>query len=273
MLCLFPLMFAAALRWKRLPHNVRTAVCSEYSESRFYWGAVTLVFRLGMSIMFATIRSPSSTAAMVQWFLCVAMLVLLTYQKPYRVASTYHLDVLCYTSLIVQFGLEVLVRESESLGVSLSPDSPFSQTLQIAVESSFALRYVFPFLFSARLVLLMGADASVHPMHAAGTSHSSSAPYCGCISTVQPSPTTHHSSSAPPNPLLLPASDVSRVASLLLADVSLLPFNLVGSASSGVVSASNRPPTAPSFAPVTMRCFEASNRRRVLIAWLSRYIK
>ena len=105
----------------------------------------------------------------------------------------------------------------------------------------------------------MGADASVHLMHAAGTSHSSSAPYCGCIATVQPSPTRHHSSSAPPNPLLLPASDVLRVASLLLADVSLLPFNLVGSASSGVVSASNRPPTAPSFAPVTMRCFDASN--------------
>jgi hypothetical protein len=68
------------------------------------------------------------------------MFQMLTYQKPYRVASTYHLDVLCYTSLIVQFGLEVFVRESQSLGVSLSPNSPFSQTVQIAVEASFALR-------------------------------------------------------------------------------------------------------------------------------------
>ena len=155
----------------------------------------------------------------------------------------------------------------------MSPDSPFSQTVQIAVEASFALRYVFPFLFAARLVLLMGADASVHPIHAAGTSHSSSAPHCGCISTVQPSPITHHLSSAPPNPLLLPASDVSRIASLLLVDVYLLPFNRVGSASSGVVSASNRLPTAPSCASVAMRCFEASNRRKLLMAWLSRYIK
>ena len=140
LLCLFPLMFAAALRWKRLPDTVRKAVCDEYSESRFYWGAVTLVFRLGMSIMYATIRASPSTAAMVQLFFCVAMLVLLTYQKPYRVASTYHLDVLCYISLIVQFGLEVLVRESDSLGVSLSQNSPFSKTVQIAVEASFALR-------------------------------------------------------------------------------------------------------------------------------------
>jgi len=28
LLCLFPLLFAAALRWKRLPHNVRAAVCT-----------------------------------------------------------------------------------------------------------------------------------------------------------------------------------------------------------------------------------------------------
>ena len=37
LLFLFPLMFAAALRWKRLPDTVRKAVCDEYSESRFYW--------------------------------------------------------------------------------------------------------------------------------------------------------------------------------------------------------------------------------------------
>ena len=101
-----------------------------------------MVFRLGMSIMFATIRASPSTAAMVQLFVCVAMLILLMYQKPYRVASTYHLDVLCYTSLIVQFALEIIVRESDSFGVSLSPNNPFSKTVQIAVDASFAMRYV-----------------------------------------------------------------------------------------------------------------------------------
>jgi hypothetical protein len=93
-----------------------------------------------MSIMYAAIQASPSTSAMVQSFLCVAMLVLLMYQKPYRHAPTYHLDVLCYISLVIQFGVEVLVRESDSLGVSLSPNSPFSKTVQIAVQASFALR-------------------------------------------------------------------------------------------------------------------------------------
>jgi len=235
LLCLFPLVFAAALRWKRLSHNVRTAVCSAYLESRFYWGAVTLVFRLGMSIMFAAIRASPSTAAMVKSFLCVVMLTLLTYQKPYRSAFTYHLDVLCYVSLIMQFVLEILVHESDSLGVSPSPNSPFSHTLQVAVVASFALRYVFPLLFAVRLALPM--EASAHSTHAAGTFRSSSAPHCGCISSAQPlsaarlSPTAlPNPSAAPPQPSLRPASDASQAVSRLLADASLPPFNRVGTA-------------------------------------------
>jgi hypothetical protein len=106
-LCLFPLVFAAALRWKRLPHNVRVAVCSAYSESRFYWGAVTLFFRLVMSVVFATIREYPSTAALVQSFLSIAMLILLMHLRPYHYAPTYCLDVLCYGSLFMQFVLEV----------------------------------------------------------------------------------------------------------------------------------------------------------------------
>ena len=161
LLCPFPLVFAAALRWKRLPHNVRDAVCSAYSESRFYWGAVTLFFRLVMSIVFATIREYPSTAALVQSFLSMAMLPLLTYQKPYRAASTYHLDVLCYVSLAMQFVLEVLVRDSDSLGVSPSTDNPFSGILNAAVGVNAALRYVQP-SSTAIVVLLKTSMISLH---------------------------------------------------------------------------------------------------------------
>ncbi len=152
-LCIFTLVFAAALRWKRLPHNMRAAVCSAYSESRFYWGAVTLFFRLVMSIVFATVREYPSAAALVQLFLCVAMLILLMYQKPYRTVSTYHLDVLCYASLIVQFGFEVIVRESDSLGVSPGTDNPFAGVLTAAAEVSAAMRYVQP--SSIAIVILL----------------------------------------------------------------------------------------------------------------------
>jgi hypothetical protein len=141
LLCLFPLVFAAALRWKRLPHNVRAAVCSAYSQSRFYWGAVTLFFRVLMSIMFATLREFPSTAALLQSFLCVTMLILLTYLKPYRLATTHHLDVMCYATLIMQFVLEIFVRSSDSLGVSPGINNPFSGIANAAVEVSSALRY------------------------------------------------------------------------------------------------------------------------------------
>jgi hypothetical protein len=156
LLCLCPLLFAAALRWKRLPQDVRAAVCSAYSESRFYWGAVTLFFRFVMSIAFATLREFPSSAALVQLFMCVSMLTLLMYQKPYRAASTYHLDVLCYVSLVMQFALEVLVRDSDSLGVIPGADNPFSAVLKAAIEVSLSLRYVQPSSFV--LVVLLDTD-------------------------------------------------------------------------------------------------------------------
>jgi hypothetical protein len=141
-LCIFPLLFAATLRWNRLPPQVRMAVCSAYSEPRYYWGAVTLAFRLVMSIVYATVRQFPSIVALLQLFLCVTMLLLLMYQKPYRIASTHHFDVLCYVCLIIQFSLEVWVRASESLGVSLAPNTDVSTQLHSAYEASFAVRWV-----------------------------------------------------------------------------------------------------------------------------------
>ena len=139
-LCLFPVLFVAALRWKRLPPKIRTTLCSAYLEPKYYWGAVTLTFRLVMSIVYASVREFPSIAALVQLALCVAMLLLLMYQKPYRIDSTYHFDVLCQVCLIMQFVLEVLDRATESLGISINPSNPFSHSLDIAYKTSFGMR-------------------------------------------------------------------------------------------------------------------------------------
>jgi len=115
-------------------------VCSAYSESKYYWGAVTLAFRLVMSVVYASVREFPSIAALVQLFLCVSMLVILMHLKPYRQSFTYYFDVLCYLCLITQFGLEVLVRASESLGISLSSANNFLKSLDNSYVASFVLR-------------------------------------------------------------------------------------------------------------------------------------
>jgi hypothetical protein len=147
-LCIFPLLFAAALRWKRLPPEVQTKVCSAYSSSQYYWGAVTLTFRLVMSIVYATVREFPSVSAIVLSFLCFAMLLLLTYQKPYRLASTYHFDVMCHVCLVVQFTLEVWVRASESLGIISGTSSNVSSQLRISYDASFVVRCVLSRLYT-----------------------------------------------------------------------------------------------------------------------------
>ncbi len=141
-LCLFPVLFAAALRWKWLPLKIRTTVCSAYSETKYYWGAVTLAFRLVMSVVYASVREFPSIAALVQSLLCFAMLMILMHLKPYRHSFTYYFDVLCYVCLVIQFVLEVLVRASESLGFSLSSANNFSKSLDDSFKASFILRYV-----------------------------------------------------------------------------------------------------------------------------------
>jgi len=153
-LCISPILFAAALRSKRLPQKIRTAVCSAYLESKHYWSAVTLAFRLVMSVVYATFREFPSIAALVQSILCVAMLLLLTYQRPYRLSSTFHFDVLCHVCLIIQFVLEVVARSTESLGISLGPNNRYYQSVQSSYEASFYLRCVIPQL------LLSGALTS-----------------------------------------------------------------------------------------------------------------
>ncbi len=200
-LSLFPVLFAAALRWKHLPPEVRITVCSAFLESHYYWGAVTLTFRLVMSIVYARVREFPSIAALVQSILCVAMLLLLTYQRPYRLASTYHFDVLCYVCLIIQFVLEVLVRSSESLGISPGPGNLFYPSLESSYTAGVYLRCV------RAESLLFVALPSFNATHAAGTFRSWPALQSGCISNAQLSPKKHLLCIAPSKVLRLPASN------------------------------------------------------------------
>jgi hypothetical protein len=142
-LCLFPFLYAAALRRGWLSQSVQMAVCGAFNkEEGIYWGVVTSIFRLVMSMIFTTIRDVPSTAALIQLFLCVAILILMMYQNPYREATTYRFDILCYAVLTIQFGLTVLVSVSQSLGVSTSENDLYFATLKRSAMAITYLRYV-----------------------------------------------------------------------------------------------------------------------------------
>jgi hypothetical protein len=190
MLCAFPFMFAAVLYFRWLPENALKAVCGAYSESRFYWGAVTLLFRLAMSIVFTTIRVIPSTAALIQCFLCVAIIMLLMHQKPYVHAATYLFDILCHAILVVQFGLVAIGTVSDSLGFVPSESNLYFDTLNRAAEATLFLRYQpLYFLFNYHLICFLIVN-HLHALLAAGLSLSSCAPCYGCTCIARPYTTT-----------------------------------------------------------------------------------
>jgi hypothetical protein len=152
LLCLLPLLLTAALHFRILPHNVQKAVCAAYLQSRFYWGAVTLLFRLAMSIVFTNIRDIPSTAALIQCFLCVTIIMLLMHQKPYCHAATNVFDVFCHAILVVQFGLVVIGTVSDSLGFVPGKDNIYFDTLNRAAEATLYLRYQ-PRFFSSNFCI------------------------------------------------------------------------------------------------------------------------
>jgi hypothetical protein len=133
---------------------VQKAVCAAYLQSRFYWGAVTLLFRLAMSIVFTNIRDIPSTAALIQCFLCVTIIMLLMHQKPYCHAATNVFDVFCHAILVVQFGLVVIGTVSDSLGFVPGKDNIYFDTLNRAAEATLYLRYQ-PRFFSSNFCTIV----------------------------------------------------------------------------------------------------------------------
>jgi hypothetical protein len=118
LLCLVPVVFAAALRLNKLPEDARAAVCQAYTAPMFYWGAVTLGFRLLISVtLFLQARLPS-VLPFVRSFLSTCMLVLLVHLRPHVHPSTFWVDVVCYVCLIAQFGLQTMGATRDFLGVA-----------------------------------------------------------------------------------------------------------------------------------------------------------
>jgi hypothetical protein len=118
LLCLVPVAFAAALRLNKLSENARAAVCQAYTTPMFYWGAVTLGFRLLISVTLFLQADLPNVLAFVRLFLSTCMLLLLVHLRPYVDPSTFWVDVVCYVCLIAQFGLQTMVADRDYLGVA-----------------------------------------------------------------------------------------------------------------------------------------------------------
>jgi hypothetical protein len=135
-----PVVFWALLKFNKIPAPAKSAVCSAYIESRYYWAVIALLFRFLMTVVFATARDFPSVTAFALLICSVCMLVLLMWFRPYVEQRTYCMDLFCYVCLIVQFALQILVRDSESLGVAVVATNIFRPTIFSAAKTSEALR-------------------------------------------------------------------------------------------------------------------------------------
>jgi hypothetical protein len=122
LLFLFPIALVVTLRLKKFPPSARDAVCGKFTQPMFYWGALTLSFRLLISFtQFMQVDFPN-LMAFVRSLLSMGVLVLLVYLRPYVRTRTFWVDVACYVCLIVQFGLHIIVTTRNFLGVAESSD-------------------------------------------------------------------------------------------------------------------------------------------------------
>ena len=120
LLFLFPVAFAAALRLDKLSQSARDAVCSKFTGPMSYWAAVTLSFRLLISVtQFLRVEYPNMMA-FVRLFLSIGVLFLLVNLRPYVHNRTLWVDVTCYVCLIAQFGLQIFTADRQYLGVAES---------------------------------------------------------------------------------------------------------------------------------------------------------
>jgi hypothetical protein len=140
LLSLQPALFWILLKFNKIPATARSTVCSAYTESRHHWAAIALLFRFLMTVVFATARDFPSMTAFALCMCSVGMLVLLMAFKPYVEQRTHCMDLLCYICLIVQFALQVVVRDSESLGIAVLSSNSYRQTIRKAARASEVLR-------------------------------------------------------------------------------------------------------------------------------------
>ncbi len=109
LLSVMPVVIWVFLKFNKIPATTKAAVCSACIESRYCWVVIALLLRFLMTVVFATARDFPSVTVFVAHLL--------------RVLACFADDAAAYvelhTCLIVQFALQILVRDSECLGVAV----------------------------------------------------------------------------------------------------------------------------------------------------------
>jgi hypothetical protein len=148
-LSVFPVVFWLLLKFNKIPAATKSVVCSAYTDSKYYWGAMSLLFRFLMTVLYATARDFPSITAFALLVSSVCMGFLLTALRPYAQQRTYYMDMFCYVCLIVQYAVQVLVRASESLGFAVVEANSFRPVLLNAAIASQVLRCACDFIHSS----------------------------------------------------------------------------------------------------------------------------
>jgi hypothetical protein len=159
LLCLCPLAFAYALHHNKLPQSTRDVVCGKLTEAAFFWGAITLAFRLLMSAtQFLRVESPNLMAC-VRLMLSVGMSLLLVFLRPYVRMRTFWVDVSCYICLIAQFSVQTIQSTREHLRVLHQPEQEGFYTsllnLSTVIRSASILIVIFLFISSIVIAFLL----------------------------------------------------------------------------------------------------------------------
>jgi hypothetical protein len=86
----------------------------------FYWGTVTLSFRLLISVaQFLRVDFPN-VMAFARLLMSIGVFFLLVYLRPYVYTRSFWVDVACHVCLIAQFGLQIIFTTQTFLGVAES---------------------------------------------------------------------------------------------------------------------------------------------------------
>jgi hypothetical protein len=120
LLCLFPVAFFLALWRNKLPDSARLVVCRVFTERVFYWPALTLGFRLLISVLQFLQSVNPTLLAFLRTVLSLGMSILLTNLRPHTFDHAYWMDVACYSCLVLQFSLQTIFAGVDFLAVTVT---------------------------------------------------------------------------------------------------------------------------------------------------------
>jgi hypothetical protein len=138
LLCVLPILFWLALKFDKVPAGTRAVVCRAYVDARYYWVAVTLLFRFAITTLHALLRQSPSVSALAMSVCALGMLLLLITSRPYVVLRTYYVDAICHLCLNIQFLLQAVAQASLSSGVSVAENGAY---LEFIANAGAVLRY------------------------------------------------------------------------------------------------------------------------------------